>query len=115
MLLCGSMLPHNSITAAWISIQPADLKPPIQSDITLSHRCSKFSPYDGHMDAQNMYRREINKYTKQNCAPSWICLRDYAFSLFEPHEDSQFSVQMMLVVLGISNVRVLFLCVLFAV
>ena len=23
-----------------------------------------------------MWRREINKYIKQNCAPSWIYLRD---------------------------------------
>ena len=23
-----------------------------------------------------MYRREINKYIKQNCAPSWVYLRD---------------------------------------
>ena len=28
------------------------------------------------MDAQNMYRREINKYIEQNCAPSCIYLRD---------------------------------------
>ena len=27
------------------------------------------------MNARNMYRREINKYIKQNCAPSWIYLR----------------------------------------
>jgi len=24
-----------------------------------------------------MWRREINKYNKQNCEPSWIYLRDY--------------------------------------
>jgi len=24
-----------------------------------------------------MYRRELNKYIKQNCASSWIYLRDY--------------------------------------
>jgi hypothetical protein len=24
-----------------------------------------------------MYRREINKYIKQNCAASWIYLQDY--------------------------------------
>jgi len=35
----------------------------------------QFSPDDGHMNARNMYRREINKYFKQNCAPSWIYLR----------------------------------------
>jgi len=29
------------------------------------------------MDARNTYRREINKYIEQNCAPSWIYLRDY--------------------------------------
>ena len=28
------------------------------------------------MDARNMQRRELNKYIKQNCAPSWIYLRD---------------------------------------
>jgi len=28
------------------------------------------------MDARNMYRREINKYIEQNCASSWINLRD---------------------------------------
>ena len=28
------------------------------------------------MDARNMQRREINKYIKQNCELSWICLRD---------------------------------------
>ena len=37
----------------------------------------QFSPDDGHMDARNMYRGGINKYIKQNCAPSWIYLRDY--------------------------------------
>jgi len=29
----------------------------------------QFSPYDGHLNARNMYRREINKYIKQNCLP----------------------------------------------
>jgi len=29
------------------------------------------------MDARNMQRREINKYIKQNCAPSWIYLQNY--------------------------------------
>jgi len=35
------------------------------------------------MDARNMWRREINKYIKQNCAPSWIFLRDYTAMLGE--------------------------------
>jgi len=38
----------------------------------------QFSPDDGHLDARNMWRREINKYIKQNCAPSWTYLRNYA-------------------------------------
>jgi len=29
------------------------------------------------VNARNMYRREINKYIKQSCAPSWTYLRDY--------------------------------------
>ena len=28
------------------------------------------------MDARNTYKIEINKYIEQNCAPSWIYLRD---------------------------------------
>jgi hypothetical protein len=35
----------------------------------------QFSPDDGHMNARNVWRREINKYIKHNCAPSWIYLR----------------------------------------
>ena len=31
------------------------------------------------MDARNMYRREVNKYIKQNCAPSWTYLQDYIY------------------------------------
>ena len=38
----------------------------------------QFSPDDGHMDARNMQRRVINKYIKQNCAPSWIYLQHYS-------------------------------------
>ena len=34
-------------------------------------------PDDGHVDSRNKYRREINKYIKQNCAPSWTYLRDF--------------------------------------
>ena len=34
-------------------------------------------PDDGHMVARNMQRRGINKYIKENYAPSWIYLRDY--------------------------------------
>jgi len=29
------------------------------------------------MNARNMLRREINKYVKHSCAPSWTYLRDY--------------------------------------
>ena len=59
-------------SAGWISIQPADQTPPLQSD---KYQCRKqFSPDYGHMDGRNMYRREINKYIKRNCAPSWIYL-----------------------------------------
>jgi len=29
------------------------------------------------MDARNTQRREINKYIKQNCKPSWTHLREY--------------------------------------
>ena len=36
----------------------------------------QFSPDDRHVDDRNMQRREINKYIIQNCAPSWIYLRD---------------------------------------
>jgi len=32
----------------------------------------RLPPDDGHMDARNMYRREMHKYIKQNCVPSWI-------------------------------------------
>jgi hypothetical protein len=35
--------------------------------------------HDGHMDARNIERREINKYIKQNCEPSWTYLRDYTW------------------------------------
>ena len=41
--------------------------------IPVSHRYSNFLLM---MDAQNMKRREINKYVKQNCVLSWIYLWD---------------------------------------
>ena len=36
-----------------------------------------------------MKRREINKYINQNCAPSWICLRDYEIQnlIYRQHRD----------------------------
>ena len=34
------------------------------------------------MDAQNMYERDINKYIKQNCAPSWIYLREHIHKIY---------------------------------
>ena len=44
---------------------------------TIVAQIQQFSPDDGHMVARNMQRREINKYIKQNCAPSWIYLQDF--------------------------------------
>jgi len=69
-------------SAGWIEIQPADQTPPIQSD-KYQCRIQELSPDDGHFDTRNKWRREINKYIKTNCAPSWTHLRDYTQHVFD--------------------------------
>ena len=55
-----------------------------------------------------------NKHTKKKCAPSQLYLQDYTgmhsqqnIKLLEPHEYSQFSAQVVLVVLRVLNTCVL--------
>ena len=47
-------------SAGWISIQPADQTPPIQSDKYQCRIDTVISPDDGHIIARNMGRKEIN-------------------------------------------------------
>jgi len=64
-------------SAGWIKSDQQIRRHPYRVTNTSVAEKQQFSPADGHMDDRNMYRREINKYIKQNCAPSWIYLRDY--------------------------------------
>ena len=57
------------------SLQPADQTPPIQSDKYKCRIDTVISPDDGHMVAPEHVEKR-NKYTKQNCAPTWIHLQD---------------------------------------
>jgi len=61
-------------SAGWISIQPTDQKPPIQSD---KYHCSLdtviFSWWWAHECPKHV--EKIDKYIKQNCAPSWTYLQ----------------------------------------
>jgi len=56
-----------------VSLQPADQKPPIQSD---KYQCpidTVISPDDGPMVARNMYRREINILSRIVHLVGFIC------------------------------------------
>ena len=79
LYLCDTGICHSVWVAYGLlvgfSIQPADQTPPILIENTSVVQVQQFSTDDGHMNARNMYRREINKYMKQNCAPRWIYLR----------------------------------------
>jgi hypothetical protein len=70
-------------SAGWIhSTPPADQTPPIQSD---KYQCSIdtviFSWWWAHGCPKHGDKR--NKYIKQNCAPSWIYLREEPSTLYE--------------------------------
>ena len=56
-----------------VKLQPADQKPPIQSDKYQCRIGTVNSPDDGHVCPKHV--EKINKYTKQNCAPSWIYMQ----------------------------------------
>ena len=60
-------------------LQPADQMPPIQWQIPLSHRYSKASWWWAHGCLKHVVKR--NKYTKQNCTPSWIYLQAWALTV----------------------------------
>ena len=60
-------------SAGWIEL--ADQKPLIQSDKYQWRKDTIFSWWWAHGCPKHVGKR--NKYIKQNCAPSWIYLRDY--------------------------------------
>ena len=78
LYLCDTGICHSIWVASGLLVggkfQPADQKPPIQSD---KHQCridSNFSWWWAHGCPKHVEKR--NKYTKKNCVPSLIYLQD---------------------------------------
>jgi len=80
MYLCDTGICHSAWVASGllvgVKLQPAGQTPPIQGD---KYQCridtySNFSWWWAHGCLEHVEKR--NKYTKQNCAPSWIYLQD---------------------------------------
>jgi len=72
-------------SAGWISIQPADQTPTIQSDKYQCRIDTIISPDDGHMVAQNMWRREINVLSRIVHLVGFICKINNHFLQFCEH------------------------------
>jgi len=60
-------------TSGEVSFQPADQTPPIHSDKYQCRIDTVVSPDDGHMDARNLYRREINILSRFEHLVGLIC------------------------------------------
>ena len=63
-------------SAGWIENQAADRTPPIQSDKYQCHIDTVIFSWQWAHGCQK-HVEKINKYIKQNCAPSWTYLQDY--------------------------------------
>ena len=72
---CLSLCMGGSRSAGWISIQPADLTPTVQSD---KHQCRVDTVISSWWWTHECTKhvKKWNKYIKQNCAPSWTHLQD---------------------------------------
>ena len=64
-------------SAGWTGSNQQNRRHPYRVTNTSATQIQQFSPDDGDVDSRNMQRRDKNKHIKQNCAPSWIYLRDY--------------------------------------
>ena len=79
MHLCDTGICHSVWVASGLLVglksNQQNRRHPYRVTNTRVANTQQFSADDGHVDDRNMYRREINKYVKQNCAPSCTYLR----------------------------------------